>query len=332
MENTNTCTRLESYLHSINKLIKECYLDMANIRSFGRYLVGTQVKASYLERELGSMTYIKEQWALYYEYEEPFRLSMARGCLMTSTRSFFEYYEEHKEELDSLFRQKDLVMEYDEIGHAYDSYEASFAEIITPGSYRRLAAKLKELHSYLENYGSGDLLSDCKVVQAVAGEQQLKPEGVEDQDVTKEKQVKQGPELLPSGEYFTAEFLSHLYDAIKKYLSEEYSEFSWACIWNLVRVEGAIKFKKQRGPKKPGSARLYYLVYKLTEYLRVGMLGEAASQWEITIIHMMGLDWQTYSQARTKCNNVTEQFDKPAYADFAESLQEFFKTYANNSN
>lgn len=332
MENTNTCMRLESYLHSINKLIKECYLDMANIRSFGRYLVGTQVKASYLERELGSMTYIKEQWALYYEYEEPFRLSMARGCLMTSTRSFFEYYEEHKEELDSLFRQKDLVMEYDEIGHAYDSYEASFAEIITPGSYRRLAAKLKELHSYLENYGSGDLLSDCKVVQAVAGEQQLKPEGVEDQDVTKEKQVKQGPELLPSGEYFTAEFLSHLYDAIKKYLSEEYSEFSWACIWNLVRVEGAIKFKKQRGPKKPGSARLYYLVYKLTEYLRVGMLGEAASQWEITIIHMMGLDWQTYSQARTKCNNVTEQFDKPAYADFAESLQEFFKTYANNSN
>ena len=113
-------------------------------------------------------------------------------------------------------------------------------------------------------------------------------------------------------------------------MSEEYSEFSWACIWNLVRVEGAIKFKKQRGPKKPGSARLYYLVYKLTEYLRVGMLGEAASQWEITIIHMMGLDWQTYSQARTKCNNVTEQFDKPAYADFAESLQEFFKTYANN--
>ena len=32
---------------------------MANIRSFGRYLVGTQVKASYLERELGSMAYIK---------------------------------------------------------------------------------------------------------------------------------------------------------------------------------------------------------------------------------------------------------------------------------
>ena len=39
--------------------IKKCYLDMANIRSFGRYLVGTQVKASYLERELGSMAYIK---------------------------------------------------------------------------------------------------------------------------------------------------------------------------------------------------------------------------------------------------------------------------------
>lgn len=319
-------------MHSINKLIKECYLDMANIRSFGRYLVGTQVKASYLERELGSMAYIKEQWALYCEYEEPFRLSMARGCLMTSTRSFFEYYEEYKEELDSLFRQKDLIKEYDEIGHAYDSYEASFAEIITPGGYKRLAAKLKELHSYFENYGSGNLLSNCKVVQAIEGEQQLKPVGVEDQNVTDEQQVKQGPELLPSGEYFTAEFLSHLYDAIKKYLSEEYSEFSWACIWNLVRVEGAIKFKKQRGPKKPGSARLYYLVYKLTEYLRVGMLGEAASQWEITIIHMMGLDWQTYSQARTKCNNVTEQFDKPAYADFAESLQEFFKTYANNSN
>ena len=332
MENTNTCTRLESYLHSINKLIKECYLDMANIRSFGRYLVGTQVKASYLERELGSMAYIKEQWALYCEYEEPFRLSMARGCLMTSTRSFFEYYEEYKEELDSLFRQKDLIKEYDEIGHAYDSYEASFAEIITPGGYKRLAAKLKELHSYFENYGSGNLLSNCKVVQAIEGEQQLKPVGVEDQNVTAEQLVKQGPELHPSGEYFTAEFLSHLYDAIKKYLSEEYSEFSWACIWNLVRVEGAIKFKKQRGPKKPGSARLYYLVYKLTEYLRVGMLGEAASQWEITIIHMMGLDWQTYSQARTKCNNVTEQFDKPAYADFAESLQEFFKTYANNSN
>lgn len=251
---------------------------------------------------------------------------------MTSTRSFFEYYEEYKEELDSLFRQKDLIKEYDEIGHAYDSYEASFAEIITPGGYKRLAAKLKELHSYFENYGSGNLLSNCKVVQAIEGEQQLKPVGVEDQNVTDEQQVKQGPELLPSGEYFTAEFLSHLYDAIKKYLSEEYSEFSWACIWNLVRVEGAIKFKKQRGPKKPGSARLYYLVYKLTEYLRVGMLGEAASQWEITIIHMMGLDWQTYSQARTKCNNVTEQFDKPAYADFAESLQEFFKTYANNSN
>ena len=317
-------------MHSINKLIKECYLDMANIRSFGRYLVGTQVKASYLERELGSMAYIKEQWALYCEYEEPFRLSMARGCLMTSTRSFFEYYEEYKEELDSLFRQKDLIKEYDEIGHAYDSYEASFAEIITPGGYKRLAAKLKELHSYFENYGSGNLLSNCKVVQAIEGEQQLKPVGVEDQNVTDEQQVKQGPELLPSGEYFTAEFLSHLYDAIKKYLSEEYSEFSWACIWNLVRVEGAIKFKKQRGPKKPGSARLYYLVYKLTEYLRVGMLGEAASQWEITIIHMMGLDWQTYSQARTKCNNVTEQFDKPAYADFAESLQEFFVVNKRN--
>ena len=120
----------------------------------------------------------------------------------------------YKEELDSLFRQKDLIKEYDEIGHAYDSYEASFAEIITPGGYKRLAAKLKELHSYFENYGSGNLLSNCKVVQAIEGEQQLKPVGVEDQNVTDEQQVKQGPELLPSGEYFTAEFLSHLYDAI----------------------------------------------------------------------------------------------------------------------
>ena len=332
MENTNTCTQLEAYLHSINKLIKECYLDMANIRSFGRYLVGTQVKASYLERELGSMTYIKEQWAMYCEYEEPFRLSMARGCLMTSTRSFFEYYEEHNEELDSLFRQKDLVKEYEEIGHAYDIYEASFAEIITPGGYKRLAAKLKELHSYFENYGSGHLISNCKELQDVAEEQQLKPVGVEDQDRTEEQQVKQEPELLPAGEYFTADFLSHLYDAIKVYLSEEYTEFSWACIWNLVKVEGVIKFKKQRGPKGGGSAQLYYLIYNLTEYLKGSkIMGEFATQWEFSIVSSMSIDMHIYRKARTKCRNPVEQMDKPSYADFADTIEEFFKTYANNS-
>ena len=332
MENANTCTQLESYLHSINKLIKECYLDMANIRSFGRYLVGTQVKASYLERELGSMTYIKKQWAMYCEYEEPFRLSMARGCLMTSARSFFEYYEEHNEELDSLFRQKDLVKEYEEIGHAYDSYEASFAEIITPGGYKRLAAKLKELHSYFENYGSGNLISNCKELQDIAEEQQLKPVGVEDQDVAEEQQVKQEPELLPAGEYFTADFLSHLYDAIKVYLSEEYTEFSWACIWNLVKVEGVIKFKKQRGPKGGGSAQLYYLIYNLTEYLKGSkLMGEFATQWEFSIVSSMSIDMHIYRKARTKCRNPVEQMDKPSYADFADTIEEFFKTYANNS-
>lgn len=331
MENANTCTQLESYLHSINKLIKECYLDMANIRSFGRYCVGTQVKASYLERELGSMTYIKEQWAMYSEYEEPFRLSMARGCLMTSARSFFEYYEEHSEELDSLFRQKDLVKEYEEIGHAYDSYEASFAEIITPGGYKRLAAKLKELHSYFENYGSGNLISNCKELQDIAEEQQLKPVG-EDQDRTEEQQVKQEPELLPAGEYFTADFLSHLYDAIKVYLSEEYTEFSWACIWNLVKVEGVIKFKKQRGPKGGGSAQLYYLIYNLTEYLKGSkIMGEFATQWEFSIVSSMSIDMHIYRKARTKCRNPVEQMDKPSYADFADTIEEFFKTYANNS-
>lgn len=332
MENTNTCTQLEAYLHSINKLIKECYLDMANIRSFGRYLVGTQVKASYLERELGSMAYIKKQWAMYCEYEELFRLSMARGCLMTSTRSFFEYYEEHNEELDSLFRQKDLVKEYEEIGHAYDIYEASFAEIITPGGYKRLAAKLKELHSYFENYGSGHLISNCKELQDVAEEQQLKPVGVEDQDVAEEQQVKQEPELLPAGEYFTADFLSHLYDAIKVYLSEEYTEFSWACIWNLVKVEGVIKFKKQRGPKGGGSAQLYYLIYNLTEYLKGSkLMGEFATQWEFSIVSSMSIDMHIYRKARTKCRNPVEQMDKPSYADFADTIEEFFKTYANNS-
>ena len=318
-------------MHSINKLIKECYLDMANIRSFGRYLVGTQVKASYLERELGSMTYIKKQWALYCEYEEPFRLSMARGCLMTSTRSFFEYYEEHNEELDSLFRQKDMVKEYEEIGHAYDNYEASFAEIITPGGYKRLAAKLKELHSYFENYGSGNLISNCKELQDIAEEQQLKPVG-EDQDRTEEQQVKQEPELLPAGEYFTADFLSHLYDAIKVYLSEEYTEFSWACIWNLVKVEGVIKFKKQRGPKGGGSAQLYYLIYNLTEYLKGSkIMGEFATQWEFSIVSSMSIDMHIYRKARTKCRNPVEQMDKPSYADFADTIEEFFKTYANNS-
>lgn len=319
-------------MHSINKLIKECYLDMANIRSFGRYCVGTQVKTSYLERELGSMAYIKKQWAMYCEYEEPFRLSMARGCLMTSTRSFFEYYEEHNEELNSLFRQKDLVKEYEEIGHAYDSYEASFAEIITPGGYKRLAAKLKELHSYFENYGSGNLISNCKELQDIAEEQQLKPVGVEDQDVAEEQQVEHGPELLPAGEYFTADFLSHLYDAIKVYLSEEYTDFSWACIWNLVKVEGVIKFKKQRGPKGGGSAQLYYLIYNLTEYLKGSkLMGEFATQWEFSIVSSMSIDMHIYRKARTKCRNPVEQMDKPSYADFADTIEEFFKTYANNS-
>ena len=270
---------------------------------------------------------------MYCEYEEPFRLSMARGCLMTSTRSFFEYYEEYNEELDSLFRQKDLVKEYEEIGHAYDSYEASFAEIITPGGYKRLAAKLKELHSYFENYGSGHLISNCKELQDVAEEQQqLKPVGVEDQDVAEEQQVKQEPELLPAGEYFTADFLSHLYDAIKWYLSEEYTEFSWACIWNLVKVEGVIKFKKQRGPKGGGSAQLYYLIYKLTEYLKGSkLMGEFATQWEFSIVSSMSIDMHIYRKARTKCRNPVEQMDKPSYADFADTIEEFFKTYANNS-
>ena len=219
MENTNTCTQLESYLHSVNKMINECYLDMANIRSFGRYLVGTQVKASYLERELGSLIYIKEQWDLYYKYEEAFRLSMARGCLMTSTRSFFEYYEEHKEELDSLFKQEDLVKEYDEIGHVYDSYEASFAEIITPGGYKRLATKLKELYSYFESYGGGNPLLKSNGTEVVVEDQPIKSVDVESQDVTEEElQAKQEPELLPPGEYFTVDFLSQLYEAIKRFL------------------------------------------------------------------------------------------------------------------
>jgi hypothetical protein len=70
----------------------------------------------------------------------------------------------------------------------------------------------------------------------------------------------------------------------------------------------------------------------LTEYLRSDKrLGDTASQWETSIVHMMGLSWQTYESGRRRCANQNEQAIKPAYADFAETIEEFFKTHADYS-
>jgi hypothetical protein len=280
---------------------------MPYVRRLGKYWVGVQLKACELEKELGSMEYIKEQWILYHKYEEKFRKDIALGCLMNSTRSFYEYYETYKEELDSLFRQNDLIEEYLEAKDSvFGGYQDPLDEVITAGYFKRLAAKLKELYVFFESYLE-------KHPQCKQKEQSV----VED---------------MPSGEYFSAEFLSQLYCAVKEDLLEEYTAFSWACIWNLVKVEGPVKFKRQRGPRRAGSAQLYYLIHMLTEYLRSDKrLGDTASQWETSIVHMMGLSWQTYESGRRRCANQNEQAIKPAYADFAETIEEFFKTHADYS-
>jgi hypothetical protein len=280
---------------------------MPYVRRLGKYWVGVQLKACELEKELGSMEYIKEQWILYHKYEEKFRKDIALGCLMNSTRSFYEYYETYKEELDSLFRQNDLIEEYLEAKDSvFGGYQDPLDEVITAGYFKRLAAKLKELYVFFESYLE-------KHPQCKQKEQSV----VED---------------MPSGEYFSAEFLSQLYCAVKEDLLEEYTAFSWACIWNLVKVEGPVKFKRQRGPRRAGSAQLYYLIHMRTEYLRSDKrLGDTASQWETSIVHMMGLSWQTYESGRRRCANQNEQAIKPAYADFAETIEEFFKTHADYS-
>jgi hypothetical protein len=155
---------------------------------------------------------------------------------------------------------------------------------------------------------------------------------VEKQPVAEDQPVKQEPALLSPGEYFSAEFLRDLYDALKEDLFDEYSGFTWTCIWNLVKVDGPVRFKRQRGPRRAGSAQLYYLIHMLTEYLRSDKrLGDTASQWETSIVHMMGLSWQTYESGRRRCANQNEQAIKPAYADFAETIEEFFKTHADYS-
>ena len=307
MDNLSKCTQLKSYLFSIHKKIHDCYLEMPYVRRLGKYWVGVQLKACELEKELGSMEYIKEQWILYHKYEEKFRKDIALGCLMNSTRSFYEYYETYKEELDSLFRQNDLIEEYLEAKDSvFGGYQAPLDEVITAGYFKRLAAKLKELYVFFESY-----------LEKHPQPQQKEQSAVED---------------MPAGEYFSAEFLSQLHCAVKEDLLEEYTAFSWACIWNLVKVEGPVKFKRQRGPKTAGSAQLYYLVFRLTEYLRSSKrLGNNASLWEKSILRMMGIDWQVYRKSRTKCANPAEQIDKPTYADFAETIEEFFKTHADYS-
>lgn len=153
MDNLSKCTQLKSYLFSIHKKIHDCYLEMPYVRRLGKYWVGVQLKACELEKELGSMEYIKEQWILYHKYEEKFRKDIALGCLMNSTRSFYEYYETYKEELDSLFRQNDLIEEYLEAKESvFGGYQDPLEEVITAGYFKRLAAKLKELYVFFESY------------------------------------------------------------------------------------------------------------------------------------------------------------------------------------
>ena len=315
--NLSKCEQLESYLFALYRQINDCYLEMPHVINGGRYWVSLQMKLCELEKELGSMVYIKEHWIEYHKYEEKLRMQVALGRLMWSTSAFYEYYETHNEELDSAFSQKDLIEQYMEAKDSvYGGYQASFGEVITPGYYKRIAAKLKELYGFFEDYY----------------EEVFKPKTVEKQPVAEDQPVKQEPALLSPGEYFSAEFLRDLYDALKEDLFDEYSVFTWTCIWNLVNVDGPVRFKRQRGPRGAGSAQLYYLIHMLTEYLRSDKrLGDTASQWETSIVHMMGLSWQTYESGRRRCANQNEQAIKPAYADFAETIEEFFKTHAGYS-
>ena len=140
--NLSKCEQLESYLFTLYRQINDCYLEMPHVINGGRYWVSLRMKLCELEKELGSMVYIKEHWIEYHKYEEKLRMQVALGCLMWSTSAFYEYYETHNEELDSAYSQKDLIEQYMEAKDSvYGGYQASFGEVITPGYYKRIAAK-----------------------------------------------------------------------------------------------------------------------------------------------------------------------------------------------
>ena len=204
--NLTKCEKLGSYLFSFYRQINDCYLEMSHVIDGGRYWVSLQMKLCELEKELGSMVCIKERWIEYHKYEEKLRMQVALGSLMWSTKFFYEYYEAHQEELDSAFSQKDLIEQYMEAKDSvFGGYPACLGEVITPGYYKRIAKKLKELYGFFEDY--------YKEVP--------KSQTVEKQPVAEEQPENQEPALLPPGEYFSAEFLRDLYDAVKEDLFDE---------------------------------------------------------------------------------------------------------------
>ena len=343
MENAKNSKERETYFCTLCNMISTCTSDMSLILDQGRHYLVTQVHVYNLYRELGNLKYARDEWKFFSEYEDPVRVKTGRDVILQAIEVFKNTYEENKDKLSALFSVDDVREDFEE---ATDELRINVGAALTYGYRAKVVDLLDVLYRFIER----SPITECDILAEL---EQPKPEVTHDipendiKEEVAEEEIESGVEtdavlnnteedditetddtswMLPNGEYFSSEFLKRLLVALKDDLDENYTEFVWTCIWNLVTVTGPVKMKtSQRGPKGTGTTKLYYLIYKLAEHLSKANPKEA-KLWERTIVVKMGLSWKTYKKGAAKCANPKEQSDKPSYIVYAKKLQEFFKT------
>jgi hypothetical protein len=291
-----------------------------------------------LYRELGNLKYARDEWKFFSEYEDPVRVKTGRDVILQEIEIFKHAYEENKDKLSALFNVDDVREDFEE---ATEELRINVGAALTFGYRAKLVDLLDVLYRFIERspIAGCDILSEldqAKPVETSDSQVHDINEEVVDAEIETDTEVDVDEDdlteaddtswMLPADEYFSAEFLTKLLEALNDDLEDNYTVFGWTCIWNLYNVNGPISMKtSQRGPKGTGTTKLYYLIYKMAEHLSKDNSKEA-KLWEQTIVAKMGLSWRTYKKGAAKCANPKEQSDKPSYIAYAKKLQEFFKT------
>ncbi|MBR5568215.1 MAG: hypothetical protein IKW27_05695 [Bacteroidales bacterium] len=336
MENAKNSKERETYFCTLCNMISTCTSDISLILDQGRHYLVTQVHVYNLYRELGNLKYARDEWKFFSEYEDPVRVKTGRDVILQAIEVFKNTYEENKDKLSALFSVDDVRDDFEE---ATDELRINVGAALTYGYRAKVVDLLDVLYRFIERspIAEYDILAELEqskpeetpdIIENYIKEEIVEDEidtevDVDDDDTTETDDTSW---MLPAGEYFSAEFLSRLLEALNDDLEDNYTVFGWTCIWNLYNVNGPISMKtSQRGPKGTGTTKLYYLIYKMAEHLSKDN-SKKAKLWEQTIVAKMGLSWRTYKKGAAKCANPKEQSDKPSYIVYAKKLQEFFKT------
>lgn len=330
-------------LFEFEESLQQCMYDMRDIVIHKSYRCIYQERAYFLSRAIANPAGFLDTWKSMCLYEEPGRLAFAQGLLESKIKEYLSSYKEKKDLLDAYFDANKLAVEFDE--KFKNVATTNLGNIMAGGYFERIAKYLGPIlkilekkpevinsingttfiHQTAEKIENHNYIKEGSVFYEQDRVEPLQPEEQSGVPEYVRDEKHDTPQTISAKEYFPRQVLNALMNLVHEDLIEEATEFTWFCLWNLIPTEEGVKFKgAKKGPKSVGSAQLYYLIYKMTEYLASRKMYDA-SQWEHAIVETLGLKWDVYWNGRTRCANPNQQADNKTYEEFAEKLGKFFK-------